>query len=345
MSQNLKHKILTQEETPKYSFRKYSFGLASALIGLTAFSGGLKGTIAKADTVSNSAVADQKDIDAKQNNKQATLDISYSDDQKQAQDSNKSVAESKNDNQVNTDQKQAANVQTKNGSQVSHNENNEGKEPAVTVNKQAAAQQTNSNTDKEEQESKQVVTKPQNSNNTSTATKQVKNNETSATIANAMVNNGENRSAVAPKADENKNTTTLDVNKLLAESNNTKGNFLSLLNNFTVVNSASTKAPYDIDANWDYTITATTNNGKESDVANITGYKGTSNDVFIPNAADFKADGKTNVDAVHINPSLMRKLATRQGTTSITVSNTDGQFVDAVDDSNFTMDNSGNFTL
>lgn len=236
-------------------------------------------------------------------------------------------------------------MQTKNGSQVSHNENNEGKEPAVTVNKQAAAQQTNSNTDKEEQESKQVVTKPQNSNNTSTATKQVKNNETSATIANAMVNNGENRSAVAPKADENKNTTTLDVNKLLAESNNTKGNFLSLLNNFTVVNSASTKAPYDIDANWDYTITATTNNGKESDVANITGYKGTSNDVFIPNAADFKADGKTNVDAVHINPSLMRKLATRQGTTSITVSNTDGQFVDAVDDSNFTMDNSGNFTL
>ena len=42
ISQNLKHKILTQEETPKYSFRKYSFGLASALIGLTAFSGGAK---------------------------------------------------------------------------------------------------------------------------------------------------------------------------------------------------------------------------------------------------------------------------------------------------------------
>ena len=50
-----------------------------------------------------------------------------------------------------------------------------------------------------------------------------------------MVNNGENRSAVAPKADENKNTTTLDTNKLPAESNNTKGNFLSLLNNFAVV--------------------------------------------------------------------------------------------------------------
>ncbi|MES5148399.1 YSIRK-type signal peptide-containing protein [Lactobacillus crispatus] len=155
MSQNLKHKILTQEETPKYSFRKYSFGLASALIGLTAFSGGgLKGTIAKADTVSNSAVANQKDIDAKQNNKQATLDISYSYEQKQTQDSNKSVAENKNDNQVNIDQKQAANVQAKNDSQVSHNENNESKEPAVTVKKQATAQQTNSNTVKEAQESK-----------------------------------------------------------------------------------------------------------------------------------------------------------------------------------------------
>ena len=456
MSQNLKHKILTQEETPKYSFRKYSFGLASALIGLTAFSGGLKGTIAKADTVSNSAVADQKDIDAKQNNKQATLDISYSDNQKQAQDSNKGAAENKNDNQVNTDQKQAANVQAKNGSQVSHNENNESKEPAVTAKKQTTAQQANSNTVKEEQESKQVVTKPQENTNTSTATKQVKNNETSATIANAMVNNGETRSAVAPKADEAKGTTTLDVNKLSAESDNTKGNFLSLLNNFAVVKSASTKAPYDIDANWDYsitkgtktvnrtatdndywynhTITATSNpegissgdwftwkdnngnqhrialtisstatdsegifNGEdftvhnvggkiyiakpgyflpnmtdkyyvsstvdnalsvptvsvsrvttdtvESDTVNITGYKGTSNDVFIPNAADFKADGKNNVDAVHINPSLMRKLATRQGTTSITVSNTDGQFVDAVDDSNFTMDNSGNLPV
>ena len=474
MSQNLKHKILTQEETPKYSFRKYSFGLASALIGLTAFSGGVKGTIAKADTVSNSAVADQKDTDAKQNNKQATLGISYSDDQKQTQDSNKSVAENNNDNQVNTDQKQAANVQAKNDSQVSsHNESNESKEPAVTVNKQATAQQTNSNTVKEEQESKQVVTKSQENNNTSTATKQVKNNEISATIANAMVNNGETRSAVAPKADENKNTTTLDVNKLPAESNNTKGNFLSLLNNFAVVNSASTKAPYDIDANWDYTITKSTSStiekatdhnltwvsqtpvynvqsvtetggdgekhaGKlgyvkitwswsdsknnkhcmyseepvfrtdvggglkngdiisdlndyneltnvgnyygsiqdnilytdntthgtdwvrldgtptnsgdttatvESYTVNIANYKGTSNDVFIPNAADFKADGKNNVDAVHINPSLMRKLATRQGTTSITVSNTDGQFVDAVDDSNFTMDNSGNLPV
>ena len=43
-------------------------------------------------------------------------------------------------------------MQAKNGSQASHNENNEGKEPAVTVNKQAAAQQTNSNTVKEEQE-------------------------------------------------------------------------------------------------------------------------------------------------------------------------------------------------
>ena len=223
ISQNLKHKILTQEETPKYSFRKYSFGLASALIGLTAFSGGLKGTIAKADTVSNSAVADQKDIDAKQNNKQATLDISYSD-----------------------DQKQAANVQAKNGSQASHNENNEGKEPAVTVNKQAAAQQTNSNTVKEEQEGKQVVTKPQNSNNTSTATKQVKNNETSATIANAMVNNGETKSKATPKTDENKNIATLDANKLSAESKNTKGNFLSLLNNFAVVKSASTLKSVDI---------------------------------------------------------------------------------------------------
>ena len=208
MSQNLKHKILTQEETPKYSFRKYSFGLASALIGLTAFSGGVKGTIAKADTVSNSAVADQKDIDAKQNNKQATLDISYSDDQKQAQDSNKSVAENKNDNQVSTEQKQVANVQAKNDSQVSHNENNESKEPAVTVKKQATAQRTNSNPVKEEQESKQVVTKSQENTNTSTATKQVKNNETSATIANAIVNNGENRSAVAPKADEQSITIT-----------------------------------------------------------------------------------------------------------------------------------------
>ena len=456
MSQNLKHKILTQEETPKYSFRKYSFGLASALIGLTAFSGGLKGTIAKADTVSNSAVADQKDIDAKQNNKQATLDISYSDEQKQAQDSNKSVAENKNDNQVSTDQKQAANVQAKNDSQVSHNENNESKESTVTTKKQTTAQQANSNTVKEKQESKQVVTKPQENTNTSTATKQVKNNETSATIANAMVNNGETKSKATPKADEAKGTTTLDVNKLSAESDNTKGNFLSLLNNFAVVKSASTKAPYDIDANWDYsitkgtktvnrtatdndywynhTITATSNpegissgdwftwkdnngnqhrialtisstatdsegifNGEdftvhnvggkiyiakpgyflpnmtdkyyvsstvdnalsvptvsvsrvttdtvESDTVNITGYKGTSNDVFIPNAADFKADGKNNVDAVHINPSLMRKLATRQGTTSITVSNTDGQFVDAVDDSNFTMDNSGNLPV
>ena len=43
MSQNLKHKILTQEVSRNYSFRKYIFGLASALIGLTAFSGGAKG--------------------------------------------------------------------------------------------------------------------------------------------------------------------------------------------------------------------------------------------------------------------------------------------------------------
>ena len=137
-------------------------------------------------------------------------------------------------------------MQAKNGSQASHNENNEGKEPAVTVNKQAAAQQTNSNTVKEEQEGKQVVTKPQNSNNTSTATKQVKNNETSATIANAMVNNGETKSKATPKTDENKNIATLDANKLSAESKNTKGNFLSLLNNFAVVKSASTLKSVDI---------------------------------------------------------------------------------------------------
>ncbi|MCT7697411.1 MULTISPECIES: hypothetical protein [Lactobacillus] len=45
-------------------------------------------------------------------------------------------------------------MQAKNDSQVSHNENNESKEPAVTVKKQATAQQTNSNTVKEAQESK-----------------------------------------------------------------------------------------------------------------------------------------------------------------------------------------------
>lgn len=70
-----------------------------------------------------------------------------------------------------------------------------------------------------------------------------------------MVNNRENRSAVAPKNDEAKDTTTLDVNKLSAESNNTKGNFLSLLNNFAVVKPASTNTGADSKADDDDIIT------------------------------------------------------------------------------------------
>ena len=291
-------KMENQDKHDRFSIRKLSIGAASVLIGFAFMSG--VGT--------HTVLADENASASNSNGQSSVVETSNAatDANNKSTDSNadqSAASQTTSNEQSKADSKQEAQTAPKTTQAASQDQKND---------KQTVDQQS-SNADQKQEKVAAEVNKQVATGNESVTDIQVQQ----------PVASQSSEKLTSPTQSQNEQSKNSITKKTTSNSNANKNDKKALEGqNVSPFMLLARGGSYDVDANWDYT--------DNSGVVNLTNYKGTDNDIYIPNSADFIADGKSDVTGVDITRDVMRSLAQKNGVTSITVSNTDGKKVKAV---------------